>query len=201
MSKHRASDLTIVGGRPEDGEQGASAISPGLKSLLKRLAEEPALAYDLVSDPLAAVTAEGLTLTEAELTMLRHLDVTDLSQTRAMAPRPSRGAASDEASQEDEEEARGRLAAQLALVAPAVGDPDFYMSERTRGIRPQSIYPTPFAVAEALLRTSEQFRQAFLDDPREAVLRWPDLPLSDEERRVLLTESVRHRLEQVALHV
>lgn len=47
------------------------------------------------------------------------------------------------------------------LVAPFAGDPDFYMGERTRGIRPLSIYPTPFAVTGALLRTSEDFRTAF----------------------------------------
>jgi hypothetical protein len=102
---------------------------------------------------------------------------------------------------EANEETRRRLAAQLELVAPFAGDPDFYMGERTRGIRPQSIYPTPFAVGEALLRTSDDFRAAFLADARQAVLTWPDLPLTDEERRALLIEPILQRLEQVARHV
>ena len=100
-----------------------------------------------------------------------------------------------------DEETRRRLAAQLELVAPFVGDSDFYMGERTRGIRPQSIYPTPFAVGEALLRTSKAFRTAFLANRRMAILTWSDLPLSDEERRMLLAESVMQRLAQVARNV
>jgi hypothetical protein len=40
-----------------------------------------------------------------------------------------------------------------------------------------------------------------LTDARNAVLTWPDLPLSDEERRMLLAESVSRRLEQVARNV
>jgi hypothetical protein len=82
-----------------------------------------------------------------------------------------------------------------------VGDPDFYIGERTRGIRPQSIYPTPFAVGEALLRTSKDFCAAFLADPRQAILTWPDLPLADEERHRLLAEPIIRRLEHVARHV
>jgi hypothetical protein len=72
------------------------------------------------------------------------------------------------------------------------------MGERTRGIRPQSIYPTPFAVAEALMRTSKDFRAAFLADSQQAILTRPDLPLSDEERQMLLPQAIRERLEQVA---
>jgi len=109
---------------------------------------------------------------------------------------PTKGMPSDV-----EEETRRRLAAQLELVAPFAGDPDFYMGERTRGIRPLSIYPTPFAVAEALLRTSEDFRTAFLADSQQAILTWSDLPLGDEERQALLSESVRKRLEQVARNI
>ena len=197
MNDDHASGLTIVGGRPDDEGQAASTISPGLTALLERLAERPRLARDLVSDPEATLAAEELTLAPAELAMLRHLDVEDLEQTRAM----TRGALAKGAPADVKEETRRRLAAQLELVAPFVGQPDFYMRERTRGIRPQSIYPTPFAVGEALLRTSQDFRTAFLADARKAILTWPDLPLSDEERRVLLTEAVSRRLEQVARDV
>jgi hypothetical protein len=196
-----SSGLTIVGGRPDDEGQAASAISPGLEALLKRLAEKPHLARDLVFDPAAALANEELTLAPAELAMLHHLDVEDLEQTRAMTRGVSRGAMAKETPSDVEEETRRRLAAQLELVAPFVGDPGFYMGERTRGIRPKSIYPTPFAVGEALLRTSQDFRTAFLENSRKAILTWPDLPLSDEERRMLLAEPVSRRLEQVARHV
>lgn len=201
MNDYHASGLTIVGGRPDDEERVTSAISPGLKALLERLAERPQLARDLVFDPEAALVTENLTLAPAELAMLRHLDVEDLEQTRAMTRGASRGAMMKGVPPEAEEEARRRLAAQLELVAPFVGDPDFYMGERTRGIRPQSIYPTPFAVAEALLRTSEDFRAAFQADAREALLSCQDLPLSDGERRMLLTDPVIRRLEHVARNV
>ena len=109
---------------------------------------------------------------------------------------PTKGLPSDTG-----EETRRRRAAQLELVAPFAGDPDFYMGERTRGIRPMSIYPTPFAVAEALLRTSEDFRAAFLADSQQAILTRPDLPLSDEERQTLRSPTVREHLEQVARNV
>jgi len=198
MNDSDSSGLTIVGGRPDDEGQAASAISPGLKALLRRLAENPRLARDLVLDPAAALAAEKLTLAPAELAMLHHLNVEDFEQTWAMTRGASRGAMPKGVPSDVEEETRRRLAAQLELVAPFVGDTDFYMGERTRGIRPQSIYPTPFAVCEALLRTSEDFRTAFLADSRKAALTWPDLPLSDEERRMLLAESVSRRLEQVA---
>jgi hypothetical protein len=201
MNDCHSSGLTIVGGRPDDEGQDATAISPGLKALLKRLAEKPQLARDLVFDPAAALATEELTLAPAELAMLHHLDVEDLEQTRAMTREVSRGAMAKGVPPDVEEETRRRLAAQLELVAPFVGDPDFYMGERTRGIRPQSIYPTPFAVGEALLRTSKDFRTAFLADSQKAILTWPGLPLSDEERRMLLAEPVRRRLEQVARHV
>jgi len=201
MNEQRYSGLTIVGGRPEEEGQAASAISPGLQALLERLAEKPQLARDLVFDPEAALAAEGLTLDPTELTMLRHLDVGDLEQSRALRRGPSRDATAKGAPPDVREEERRRLAAQLELVAPFVGDAGFYMGERTRGIRPQSIYPTPFAVCEALLRTSDDFRAAFLADSRKAVLNWPHLPLSDRERRVLLAEPVSRRLEQVARNV
>jgi hypothetical protein len=146
MNNYHSSGLTIVGGRPDDEGQVASVISPGFKALLKRLAEKPQLARDLVFDPEAALAAEKLTLAPAELAMLHYLDVEDLEQTRAMTREASRGAMAKGVPSDVEEETRRRLAAQLELVAPFVGDPDFYMGERTRGIRPQSIYPTPFAV-------------------------------------------------------
>jgi len=203
MNDEHSSGLTIVGGRPDDEGQVASAISPGLAALLKRLAENPQLARDLVFDPAAALANQELTLAPAELAMLHHLDVEDLEQARTMTRGVTRGAMAKGTPSVavEEEETRRRLAAQLELVAPFVGDAGFYMGERTRGIRPQSIYPTPFAVAEALLRTSQDFCTAFLDDPRTAILTWPDLPLSDEERRMLLAEPVSQRLEQVARHV
>jgi hypothetical protein len=140
-------------------------------------------------NPEQTLAAEGLELTPTELTMLRHLDVEDLGQTRgAIAKTPSESA----------EEVRRRLAAQLELVAPFVEEPDFYMRERTRGIRPQSIYPTPFAVAEALIRSSQDFRAAFMEDSQAALLEWPDLPLSHDERLELLHEVFLTRLEWVA---
>jgi hypothetical protein len=198
MDEDRYSDLTIVGGRPNEKGQGASTVSPGLDALLKRLAKRPELARDLVFDAEAALAAENLTLTPAELAMLHHLDVADLEQTRTMSRGVMRGAREIEIEPDTDEETRRRLAAQLELVAPFVGDTGFYMGERTRGIRPQSIYPTPFAVGEALLRTSEDFCVAFLADPRQAVLTWPDLPLSDEERHMLLAKPIIRRLEHVA---
>ena len=198
MNKGRSSGLTIVGGRPDEEEQGASAVSPGLGALLKRLAERPELARDLVFDPAAALAAEDLTLAPAELAMLQHLDVEDLEQTRSMTRGALRGTMAVGVEPDVEEETRRRLAAQLELVAPFVGDADFYIGERTRGIRPQSIYPTPFAVGEAMLRTSDDFCAAFLADPRQAILTWPDLPLSDEERHRLLAEPIIRRLEHVA---
>jgi hypothetical protein len=198
MNKDRSSGLTIVGGRPDDEGQGTSAVSPGLQALLKRLAERPELARDLVFDLTAALATEDLTLAPAELAMLQHLDVEDLEQTRSMTRGALRGTMAVEVEPDAKEETRRRLAAQLELVAPFVGDPDFYIGERTRGIRPQSIYPTPFAVGEAMLRTSDDFCAAFLADPRQAILTWPDLPLNDEERHRLLAEPIIRRLEHVA---
>jgi hypothetical protein len=197
MKDHDSSGLTIVGGRPDDEGRGASAISPGLATLLRRLAETPELARDLVADPEAVLRAEDLTLTPTELAMLGHLDAEDFAQTRSMAPGTTRGAMT-KGPPADDDETRQRRAAQLELVAPFVGDPDFYMRERTRGIRPLSILPTPFAVGEALLRSSQDFRTAFLANGRMAILTWPDLPLNDEERRSLLTESILQRLKHVA---
>ena len=199
MSGHDASGLTIVGGRPNEEGKEPSATSPGLQALLQRLAENPSLARDLVTNPEGTLAAEGLTLTPTELAMLHHLDVEDLRQTRAITRGTTRSATPKKGMPSDtDEETHRRRAAQLELVAPFVGDPDFYMGERTRGIRPQSIYPTPFAVAEALLRTSEDFRTAFLADSQQAILTRPDLPLSDEERQTLLSRAIRERLEQVA---
>jgi hypothetical protein len=199
MSDHNSSGLTIVGGRPNEEGKEPSSISPGLKALLQRLAENPSLARDLVATPEEVLATEGVTLTPTELAMLHHLDEEDLGQTRAITRGATRSAMPTKGMlPATDEETRRRLAAQLELVAPFVGDPDFYMGERTRGIRPQSIYPTPFAVAEALLRTSKDFRAAFLADSRQAILTRPDLPLSDEERQMLLSESVRKRLERVA---
>jgi hypothetical protein len=199
MKGHDSSGLTIVGGRPSEEGKEPSCISPGLQALLQRLAEEPSLAHDLVTDPEKTLAAEGLTLTPSELAMLHHLDVEDLRQTRAITRGATRSATPKKGMPSDtDEETHRRRAAQLELVAPFVGDPDFYMGERTRGIRPLSIYPTPFAVAEALLRTSEDFRTAFLADSQQAILTRPDLPLSNEERQMLLSQAIRKRLEQVA---
>lgn len=199
MNNYDSSGLTIVGGRPNEEEEAPSSISPGLQALLQRLAENPSLARDLVANPDKTLTVEGVTLTPTELDMLHHLEAEDLGQTRAVTRGATRGAMLTKGMPSDtDEETRRRRAAQLELVAPFAGDPDFYMGERTRGIRPQSIYPTPFAVAEALLRTSKDFRTAFLADSRQAILTRPDLPLSDRERQMLLSEAIRKRLEQVA---
>ena len=70
MDDNASSGLTIVGGRPDDEGQAASATSPGLEALLKRLAENPELARDLVSDPAATLDREKLTLAPVELDML-----------------------------------------------------------------------------------------------------------------------------------
>ncbi|MFB0535037.1 MAG: hypothetical protein ACETWR_08650 [Anaerolineae bacterium] len=199
MSGSDPSGLTVVGGRPNEEGNEPSAISPGLQALLRRLAENPSLARDLVANPEKTLASEGLTLTPTELAMLHHLDAEDLVQPRSITQEATRSAMPTKGMPSDvEEETRQRLAAQLELVAPFAGDPDFYMGERTRGIRPMSIYPTPFAVAEALLRTSEDFRTAFLVDSQQAILTRPDLPLSDEERQTLLSQAIRERLEQVA---
>lgn len=201
MSDDSSLGLTVVGGRPDDEGPAESPISPGLQALLKRLAEEPQLAHDLVLDPEATLAREGLTLAPAELAMLHHLDVEDLEQTRAMTRGAIRGTVPREAQAQADKETRLRRAAQLELVAPFVDDPGSYTRDRTRGIRPQSIYPLPFVVCESLLRSSTDFRKAFLADARNAVLTWPDLPLTDRERRELLAESVIRRLEQVARSV
>jgi hypothetical protein len=199
MNDHDSSGLTIVGGRPNEEGKEPSAISPGLQALLRRLAENPSLARDLVADPEKTLAAEGVTLTPVELDMLHHLDAEDLGQSRAVTRGATRSAMPMKGMQSDlDKETRRRRVAQLELVAPFAGDSDFYMGERTRGIRPLSIYPTPFAVAEALLRTSEDFRTAFLADSQQAILTRPDLPLSDEERQTLLSGPIRERLEQVA---
>ena len=199
MNNHDSSGLTIVGGRPNENGKESSGISPDLQALLQRLAENPSLARDLVANPEGTLAAEGLTLTPTELAMLHHLDVEDLGQTRAITRGATRGAMPTKGMPSGaDEKTRRRRAAQLELIAPFVGDPDFYMGERTRGIRPLSIYPTPFAVAEALLRTSEDFRAAFLADSQQAIRTRPDLPLSDEERQTLLSRAIRERLEQVA---
>ena len=205
MKDRNSSGLTVVGGRPNDEEQAASAMSPGFQTLLERLAANPKLARDLVADPEGTLASEGLTLTAAESAMLHHLDPGDLEQARSM-PRGamrsrSLGRAGRRAPSDAPEEERRLAADQLEAVAPFVDDHDFYMRERMRGIRPQSIFPTPFAVAEALLRTSQEFRAAFLADPRKTILTWLKLPLSEEQRQVLLVESVRKRLERVARDV
>jgi len=199
MSDHDSSGLTIVGGRPNEGGNEPSGISHGLQALLQRLAENPSLARDLVANPERTLAAEGLTLTPTELAMLHHLDAEDLGQTQPITRGATRSAMPTKGMPLDaDEETRRRRAAQLELIAPFVGDPDFYMGERTRGIRPLSIYPTPFAVAEALLRTSEDLRAAFLADSQQAIRTRSDLPLSDEERQTLLSQAIRKRLEQVA---
>jgi len=46
MADGKPSGLTIVGGRPEDEGRGASAISPGLRALLDRIAKKPQLARE-----------------------------------------------------------------------------------------------------------------------------------------------------------
>lgn len=204
MKDRHDSGLTVVGGRPNDEGQEASGMSPGFQTLLERLARNPKLARDLVADPEATLASEGLALAPAELAMLQHLEPEDLEQARSMPRRAMRSRAAGRSPSYAQEAARSRPAArsraadQLETVAPFVDDHDFYMRERTRGIRPQSLYPTPFAVAEALLRTNEEFRDAFLADPQNTILTWPGLPLGESERRVLLAESVQRRLERVA---
>ncbi len=223
--------LTIVGGRPNPEGRGPSGISDGLRELLKRLAENPSLAHELVMNPEQTLAAEGLQLAPTEWAMLQHLDLEDLAATRDVPGEAMRGVSREgtrgtppgtrrgvpggtrrrglgglvrglmsraKGPPDPAEEARQRLAKQLELVAPFVGDPDFYMGERTRGIRPQSIYPTPFAVVEALIRSSKDFRAALLQDSEAAILRRPDLPLDDRERQMLLSEGVRKHLQQLA---
>jgi hypothetical protein len=197
MSGHDASGLTIVGGRPNEEGKEPSGISPGLQALLQRLAEKPPLARELVANPEGTLAAEGLTLTPTELAMLHHLDAEDLAQAKGIEPM-AKGIPMMMAMEEPEdEETRHCLAAQLELVAPFVAETG-YMDAVTKGIRPMSIYPTPFAVAEALLRTSEDFLAAYLTDPEEAILTWSDLPLSDEERHSLLAQPILERLLHVA---
>ena len=197
MDGYDSSGLTIVGGRPNEEGRDSSAISSGLQALLRQLAENPSLAHDLVADPEGTLAAEGLTLMPTELAMLHQLDTGDLEQAKEFRPM-AKGIPMMMAMEEPEdEETRHRLAAQLELVAPFVAETG-YMDAVTKGIRPMSIYPTPFAVAEALLRTSEDFLAAYLTDPEEAILTWSDLPLSDQERRALLAQPILERLLHVA---
>ncbi len=198
MKDRHDSGLTVVGGRPNDEDPAASGMSPGFETLLERLARNPKLARDLVADPEATLASEGLELSPAELAMLKHLEAEDLEQARSTPRRAMRTRAAGRSPSDAKKAARRRAADQLETVAPIVNDHDFYMRERTRGIRPQSLYPTPFAVAEMLLRTNEEFRAAFLADPENTILTWPGLPLGESERRVLLVESVLGRLERVA---
>ena len=51
MDGYDSSGLTIVGGRPNEEGKGPFATSLGLQALLRRLAENPSLAHDLVADP------------------------------------------------------------------------------------------------------------------------------------------------------
>jgi hypothetical protein len=203
MSGHNSS-LTIVGGRPNEEGKEPSGVSPGLQALLQRLTENPSLARDLVANPEGTLAAEGLTLTPTELAMLHHLDAEDLAQAKGIEPMAkgvtlgmSVRMSAEEPEDSEEDEMRRRLADQLELVAPFVTETS-YMGEVTLGIRPMSIFPTPFAVAEALLRTSEDFVTAYLVDPEEAILTWPELPLSDKERHSLLVQPILERLSRVA---
>ena len=205
MNGHDSSGLTIVGGRPNEEGGAPSSISAGLQALLQRLAKNPSLARNLVADPEGTLVAEGLALTPTELAMLRHLDTGDLEQAKGFEPMAegvtpgmSIGITLGMSVEEPEDkEPRQRLAAQLELVAPFVTETS-YMREVTLGIRPMSIYPTPFAVAEALLRTSEDFLAAYLADPEEAILTWSELPLSDKERHSLLVQPILERLSRTA---
>jgi len=204
MSGHDSSGLTIVGGRPNEEGKEPSGISPGLQAVLQRLAENPSLARELVANPEGTLAAEGLTLTPTELAMLHHLDAEDLAQAKGIEPMAkgvtlgmSVGMSVEEPEDSEEDEMRRRLADQLELVAPFVTETS-YMGEVTLGIRPMSIFPTPFAVAEALLRTSKDFCAAYLADPEEAILTWSDLPLNDQERHSLLAQPILERLSHVA---
>jgi hypothetical protein len=200
MNGHDSSGLTIVGGRPSEEGKEPSGVSLGLQALLQRLTEKPPLARDLVTNPEGTLAAEGLTLTPTELAMLRHLDAEDLAQAKGIEPMAkgvTLGMSVEEPEDSEEDEMRRRLADQLELVAPFVTETS-YMGEVTLGIRPMSIFPTPFAVAEALLRTSEDFLAAYLADPEEAIITWPELPLSDKERHSLLVQPILERLSRVA---
>jgi hypothetical protein len=200
MNGHDSSGLTIVGGRPSEEGKEPSGVSLGLQALLQRLTEKPPLARDLVTNPEGTLAAEGLTLTPTELAMLRHLDAEDLAQAKGIEPMAkgvTLGMSVEELEDSEEDEMRRRLADQLELVAPFVTETS-YMGEVTLGIRPMSIFPTPFAVAEALLRTSEDFLAAYLADPEEAIITWPELPLSDKERHSLLVQPILERLSRVA---
>jgi hypothetical protein len=200
MSGHDSLGLTIVGGRPSGEGKEPSAISPGLLALLQKLAENPSLARDLVTNPEGTLAAEGLTLTPTELAMLHHLEAEDLAQAKGIEPMAKGIALGVPMEEPESEETRRRRAAQLELVAPFVAETG-YMDVVTKGIRPMSIYPTPFAVAEALLRTSQDFCTAYLADPEEAVFAWSELPLSDEERRSLLVQPILERLSHVARNI
>jgi hypothetical protein len=197
MKDHDSSSLTIVGGRPNEDGKEPSGISPGLQALLQRLAENPPLARDLVANPEKTLAAEGLTLTPTELAMLHHLDTRDLEQAKGFEPMAKGVTLGMPMGEPEGKETRQRLAAQLELVAPFVTEPS-YMGEVTLGIRPMSIFPTPFAVAEALLRTNKDLRAAYLADPEETILTWSELPLSDKERHSLLAQPILERLSRVA---
>jgi hypothetical protein len=200
MDGYDASGLTIVGGRPNEEGRDSSAISSGLQTLLRRLAENPSLARDLVANPEKTLAVEGLALTPTELAMLHHLDVGDLTQAKGVEPMAKGVTLGMPMGEPEGKEMRQRLAAQLELVAPFVTETS-YMGEVTLGIRPMSIYPTPFAVAEALLRTSEDFLAAYLADPEEATLTWSELPLSDKERHSLLAQPILERLSHIARNI
>jgi hypothetical protein len=200
MSEHDSSGLTIVGGRPNEEGREPSGISPGLRALLQRLADNPSLAHDLVANPEKTLSGEGLTLTPTELAMLHHLDAEDLERAREFEPTTKGVTLSMPMGEPEGKETRQRLADQLELVAPFVTETG-YMGEVTLGIRPMSIYPTPFAVAEALLRTNEDFRAAYLTDPKEVILTWSELPLSDKERQSLLAQPILERLSHIARNI
>jgi len=199
MADDKGVPLTVVGGRPaESRRQEAVPGSAGLRLLLRRLAEDPSLANDLAIDPDGTLAAEGLDLTEVERAVLRDLNIRDLEQSRFARVSAVRGPAGEPEISSSILAERQRRGAQLELVAPYLGDADSYMGDRTRGIRPDSIYPTPYAVAEALIRRSETFRTAFLQDAKQAILSSSELPLSSWERQSLLATPVLERLQHIA---
>lgn len=191
--------LTIVGGRPRKDEARGEGLSRDFAELLDRLAADPALAESLAADLDGTLASQGLSLSPTELAMLKAVPPDTLlwTATRPLSRLPEARDEPDE-DEEAEQEAWQRRRAQAELVTAVFGVQPVYFDDMTRGIRPDDEGPAPTMVAEALLRSSPVFREAFLADPETAILTWPELPLDEGERRHVLARPLLERLKRAA---
>ncbi len=93
---YRAAKTTIVGGQPPGNSRDLATVPVGLEELLGMAAMDDEFAEALVTDPVQAVEASGVTLTSTEQTILRGLSRTTLepmvARIRQHLPEPDRRA-------------------------------------------------------------------------------------------------------------